>query len=91
MYDGNHRISVAKFLSFPSIEAEVIEFLPSGETVEDLIYREHFIFEKETGLLGLMFTEPYKYEKLDLEIKEYRKFLKEKKQLDVTYKEAAVQ
>ena len=91
VYDGNHRISVAKFLNFPSIEAEVIEFLPSGETIEDLIYREHFIFEKETGLLGLMFTEPYKYEKLDLEIKEYRKFLKEKKQLDITYKEAAAQ
>ena len=90
VYDGNHRISVAKFLNYTSVEAEIIEFLPCGESIGNLIYREHFICEKETGLLGIMFTEPYKYEKLSDEIKSYMKFLKEKKQLNVSLKDAAL-
>ena len=79
VYDGNHRVSVAKFLNFPTIEAEVTEFLPSGEDTEDLVYRERFIFEKETDIQDIIFTEHGKYERLDTEIKSYKEFLEEKK------------
>ena len=89
VYDGNHRVSVAKFLNFPTIEAEVTEFLPSGEDTEDLVYRERFIFEKETDIQDIIFTEHGKYERLDTEIKSYKEFLEEKKALECTYKEAA--
>jgi hypothetical protein len=89
VYDGNHRVSVAKFLNYPTIEAEVTEFLPSGEDTEDTVYREKFIFEKETDIEDIFFTELGRYERLDTEIKLYKNFLKEKKSLDCTYKEAA--
>ena len=89
VYDGNHRVSVAKFLNFPTIEAEVTEFLPSGENTEDLVYRERFIFEKETDIQDIIFTEHGKYERLDTEIKSYKEFLEGKKNLKCTYKEAA--
>lgn len=89
VYDGNHRVSVAKFLDYPSVEAEVIEFLPSGEKAEDLIYREKFIFEKETDIQNIVFTELGRYERLETEIKMYRQFLKEKKNLNCTYKESS--
>lgn len=89
VYDGNHRVSVAKFLNYPAIEAEVTEFIPSGEDTEDIVYREKFIFEKETDIQDIVFTEIGRYERLDTEIKAYKKFLEEKKAVECTYKEAS--
>ena len=43
-YDGNHRISVAKYLNAKSTEAEVTEFFPSTDDPKDVIYWEKFYF-----------------------------------------------
>ena len=71
VYDGNHRISVAKYLNFVSIEAEVQEFLPSMDKKEEIIYRESMIMEKETGLGGIIFSDPVRYRYLKNEIADY--------------------
>ena len=71
VYDGNHRVSVAKYLNFVSIEAEVQEFLPSTNKKEEVIYRESMIFEKETGLSDILFSNPIRYKYLKNEISSY--------------------
>lgn len=72
VYDGNHRISVAKFMNFKSIEAEVTEFFPSSDTEEDVILKEKFAFEKELGLEGIEVTKAGAYDKLRRSIEDYK-------------------
>lgn len=71
VYDGNHRVSVAKYLNFASIEAEVEEFLPTNDKMEEVVYRENMLFEKETGLKDILFSDPIRYKYLKREIDSY--------------------
>jgi hypothetical protein len=89
VYDGNHRVSVANFLNFLTIEAEVTEFIPSTDTKENAIYREKFMFEKMTGIDGVVFTEANQYERVIKEIRDYIGYLKNKEQHEVTFLEGA--
>ncbi|BBM37114.1 DUF4032 domain-containing protein [Pseudoleptotrichia goodfellowii] len=89
VYDGNHRISVAKFLNFVSVEAEVEEFLPSKDAADEIIYRESMVFEKETGIKDVILSNPLKYKHLKNEIKSYVNFVHKKKNEDADYKTAA--
>lgn len=75
VYDGNHRISVANYLRFATIEAEVTEFLPSKDKKEEALYRERFLFEKEYGISNLQFTEIYFFGRIKKEIKEFGNYL----------------
>ncbi len=79
VYDGNHRISVANFLNFSSIEAVVTEFFSGEDTQEELKYREKFKFNKQTRL-NLDLTESGDYKKLldDIESLEGTRSLIEK-------------
>lgn len=72
VYDGNHRISVAKYLNFKIIEAEVYEFIPGLMGKEDLVYTERFTFEKDTGLDGIEVSEPGGYDRLRREIERFK-------------------
>jgi hypothetical protein len=69
VYDGNHRISVAHFLNFSSIEAVVTEFFSGEDTEEELNYREQFKFTKQTQL-NLDLTESGDYKKLLYDIED---------------------
>lgn len=89
VYDGNHRVSVAKFLNFASIEAEVEEFLPTKDTKDKVIYREHMFFEKETGIEGIILSEPIKYKYLREEIESYTNLLSKRRNKTFTLKEGA--
>lgn len=89
VYDGNHRISVAKFLNFASIEAEVEEFLPSKNSTDEIIYRESMIFEKETGIENVVLSNPLRYKHLKNEIENYMKFIHKKRRIEVNYRKAA--
>ncbi len=89
VYDGNHRVSVAKFLNFATIEAQVEEFLPTKDTKDKIIYREHMIFEKETGLSDISLSEPIKYKYLKEEIESYKNLLSLRKNENFDLKEAA--
>lgn len=68
VYDGNHRISVANFLNFSSIEAVVTEFFSGEDTEEELNYREKFKFTKQTQL-NLDLTDSSDYKKIVDDIK----------------------
>lgn len=78
VYDGNHRISVANFLNFSSIEAVVTEFFSGEDSKEEMNYREKFRFTKQTQLN--LATESGDYKKLlyDIEGLEGDKSLIEK-------------
>ena len=89
VYDGNHRVSVAKFLNFASIEAEVEEFLPTKDTKDKMIYREHMFFEKETGIEEIILSEPIKYKYLREEIENYTDLLSKRRNRDFSLREGA--
>jgi uncharacterized ParB-like nuclease family protein len=38
--DGNHRIAAAKEFGRSEIMAKIVEFIPSSNTLENIIYRE---------------------------------------------------
>lgn len=87
VYDGNHRVSVAKCLNFKYIEASVIEYLPNTEKIEDLIYNEKFFFEKNTGLYDINMSETKGYSILKLEIEN---FILQMKIADLPYNKSAL-
>ena len=89
VYDGNHRVSVAKFLNFASIEAEVEEFLPTKDTKDKVIYQEHMFFEKETGIEEIILSEPIKYKYLREEIESYTDLLSKRRNRDFSLREGA--
>ncbi len=72
VYDGNHRVSVAKNLNFHSIEAEVYEFFSQNNEDIDRLSRERFSFEKESGLSNIGCLKVENYVELREEV---RKFL----------------
>lgn len=71
--DGNHRVAVAKEVGQTYIDAEVIEFFPPANSEPNLIWRERSLFERKTALFGIDFTELGSYEKLLLQIEEFRR------------------
>jgi len=48
--DGNHRIAAAKAFGRSDILAKIVEFIPSSNTLENIIYREKSEFVEQTGL-----------------------------------------
>jgi len=48
--DGNHRIAAAKGLGRSEIAARIVEFIPSKDTLENVLYRERSDFYSKTGL-----------------------------------------
>ncbi len=75
VYDGNHRISVANYLRFSTIEAEVTEFMPSSNEKDEALYREKFVFEKEYNLDNFDFTEVYFFSRIKKELNDYGTYL----------------
>jgi hypothetical protein len=49
--DGNYRVAAARQLRHPTIEAHIVEYLPSKQTLENILYREKAKFELNTGLV----------------------------------------
>lgn len=76
VYDGNHRVSVASYLNFNSIEAEVTEYFSSNESTEKTNYQDKFSFEKKTGL-EIEITNFRNYKILLDDIEKYERLVKE--------------
>jgi DNA-binding Lrp family transcriptional regulator len=88
--DGNHRVSAAKEFGWTSIQARIIEYLPSKETLENIIYREKADFEREAGLFDVIeLTEVGQYPYLLKQISEHRHSLEKVNGLPVTLEKAA--
>ena len=48
--DGNHRVSAAKEFDLDTILADIVEFIPSKNTLENILYRQRSVFIENTGL-----------------------------------------
>lgn len=73
--DGNHRVSVAKYLNFSILEANVTEYLPNTGSEEDIIYSEKFFFKRQTNLREINISFVGGYSILIYEIEKYKESL----------------
>ena len=76
--DGNHRISAAKEFGYGDIDADIVEFIPSKNTLENILYREKSEFSDKTGLsYSIELTEVGQYAHLIKQILKHQDFLKQ--------------
>ena len=87
--DGNHRIAAAKELGHDEILAHIEEFIPSKDTLQNVLYRERADFADRTRLPAeVNLTEVSQYAYLLEQISEHQQFLREDKK-EVTFEGAA--
>jgi DNA-binding Lrp family transcriptional regulator len=76
--DGNHRVAAAKEFGHSSIEAHIIEYLPSKDTLENILYREKADFIWKTGLPdSINLTEVGQYAYLMEQVLDHQYFMEE--------------
>ena len=74
--DGNHRIAAAKELGHDEIRARIVEFIPSKNTLENVLYRERSIFREAFGLTAdIKLTEVGQYAQLEKQVKAHKQHL----------------
>jgi hypothetical protein len=89
--DGNHRIAVAKEFGHDEILAHIVEFIPSKNTLQNILYRERADFSDQTGLPSeINLTEVRQYAYLLEQISEHQKFLQEIRAEEVQFESAAL-
>jgi hypothetical protein len=74
--DGNHRVSAAKEFGHDLIDAYILEFIPSKNTLENLLYLERSKFQDETELpYTIELTEIGQYDYLKKQIADHQDYL----------------
>ncbi|MBF0229040.1 MAG: Lrp/AsnC ligand binding domain-containing protein [Desulfamplus sp.] len=75
--DGNHRVAAAKKLNHDEILATILEFIPSSETLDNVLYKEMMDFCDRTGLpRSIKLTEVGQYQNLLEQIHEHHEYLR---------------
>jgi hypothetical protein len=88
--DGNHRIAAAKELGRSDIMAKIVEFIPSSNTLENIIYREKSEFVEQTGLTHpIDISEVGQFPNLLEQVETHRAFLAGREKPGATLKQAA--
>lgn len=88
--DGNHRVAAAKALGYQSLEARIIEFLPSQNTLENILYREKTEFIEQTKLhFAIELTEVGQYKQLLEQIQNHQHFLEQAQSSPTAFETAA--
>ncbi len=88
--DGNHRIAAAKELGHDEIRARIVEFIPSKNTLENVLYREHSAFRESFGLPDkIKLTEIGQYAQLEKQIQAHRRHLESTDPAGVSREKAA--
>ncbi|WP_372680591.1 Lrp/AsnC ligand binding domain-containing protein [Desulfosarcina sp.] len=88
--DGNHRIAAAKEFGRSDIMAKIVEFIPSSNTLENIIYREKSEFMEQTGLTHPMdISEVGQFPYLLEQVETHRAYLAGGEKPGATIKEAA--
>ena len=88
--DGNHRIAAAKELGHDEILAHIEEFIPSKDTLQNILYRERAEFADRTRLPAeLNLTEVNQYAYLLEQISEHQHHLAETGKNEVDFESAA--
>lgn len=89
--DGNHRVSAAKEFGYDTIDAHIVEFIPSKNTFENILYLKRSEFNDLTGLQKpIELTELGHYARLKGQISRHRRFLEEERGEPVSFKSAAL-
>jgi len=74
--DGNHRVAAAKAFEHDTILADIVEFIPSKNTLENVLYKERSDFTEKTGLpQTFALTEIGQYSYLLKQIKQHQDYL----------------
>jgi DNA-binding Lrp family transcriptional regulator len=88
--DGNHRIAAAKELGLSTIDARIVELIPSRNTLENILYREGMDFREKTGLPeAIALTEVGQFAHLMGQITRHRRFLEKNGKPPVTLEDAS--
>jgi hypothetical protein len=88
--DGNHRIAAAKELGHDEILAHIEEFIPSRNTLQNILYRERAEFADRTGLPAeINLTEVSQYAHLLDQISEHLRYLKTVSGDEIGFEQAA--
>jgi len=88
--DGNHRVAAAKELGHDEIRADILEFMPSKNTFENILYCEQSQFKETTGLKApIKLTEVGQYVHLQEQIDQHRQYLDQADGESTSYQEAA--
>ncbi len=89
--DGNHRISAAKHLGHDEILAHIFEFIPSEDTLQNLLYRERAEFSDRTQLPNeINLTEVSQYAHLLDQIKDHQENMRAEHGVAIPYENAAL-
>ncbi len=89
--DGNHRISAAKELGHDEILAHIVEFIPSKNTLQNILYRERAEFADRTQLPAeITLTEVRQYTHLLDQISDHQAHLQSEQGDTVSFKAAAM-
>ncbi len=88
--DGNHRVAAAKALGRENIRAQILEFIPSKKTLDNILYNERMEFIEKTGIEQVIeLTEVEQYTCLLNQIKTHHLFLQGQESESITYEAAA--
>jgi len=88
--DGNHRIAAAKELGHDEILAHIEEFIPSKNTLQNILYRERAEFADRTRLPAeINLTEVSQYGFLLEQVAEHQQFLQGAADNEVAFEVAA--
>lgn len=89
--DGNHRIAAAKELGHDEILAHIEEFIPSRDTLQNVLYRERAEFADRTRLPAeINLTEVGQYDYLLEQISEHQQYLLQVGNGEISYETAAL-
>jgi len=89
--DGNHRIAAAKELGHDEILAHIEEFIPSKNTLQNILYRERAEFADRTRLPAeINLTEINQYDYLLEQISEHQQYLQKEGGGEVAFESAAL-
>jgi len=89
--DGNHRISAAKTLDHDEILAHIFEFIPSENTLQNILYRERAEFSDRAQLPDeINLTEVSQYAYLLEQITDHQQYLQGEQEHTVSVEKAAL-
>jgi DNA-binding Lrp family transcriptional regulator len=89
--DGNHRISAAKQLNHDEILAHIFEFIPSENTLQNILYRERAEFSDRTQLpYEINLTEVSQYAYLLEQITDHQENIQAEQGSTISFENAAL-
>jgi DNA-binding Lrp family transcriptional regulator len=89
--DGNHRISAAKQLNHDEILAHIFEFIPSENTLQNILYRERAEFSDRTQLPDeISLTEVRQYAYLLDQITDHQENMQAEQGSTISFENAAL-